>query len=181
MRLSLCAFLLFSTLVRFTTSVKPNVLFFVVDGKSFSPFLLSVLHTYAHTHALPMVLVFSVRLFLLSLMAIIRSLLLLLSLSLLAACLLLSCFISLPLYTSEPRSLARLDRLSLFEARTHTFTSPSDFPSFHLLFDPPCILTADLNPALSTYQHPVITPNFERLKARSVQFNHAYVSVSVCS
>ena len=39
----------------------------------------------------------------------------------------------------------------------------------------------DLNPSLSTYNHPVITPNFERLKSRSVQFNHAYVSVSVCA
>ena len=44
------------------------------------------------------------------------------------------------------------------------------------------IVVDDLAPVLSTYGHPaLVTPNFERLAAQSVQFERAYVSVAVCA
>jgi len=53
-------------------------------------------------------------------------------------------------------------------------------PSLALSFSPLFFsLTTDLNPSLSTYGHPVITPNIERLRAISTQFDRAYVSIAV--
>jgi arylsulfatase A-like enzyme len=43
------------------------------------------------------------------------------------------------------------------------------------------VVVDDLAPTLSTYGYPVITPNIERLKKISTQFQSAYVSVAVCA
>lgn len=43
------------------------------------------------------------------------------------------------------------------------------------------IVVDDLAPVLSTYGYPVHTPNMERLKKVSTQFQNAYVSVAVCA
>ena len=53
----------------------------------------------------------------------------------------------------------------------------ADVPKTNVLF----VLADDLRPELATYGSPVITPNFDRLAKRSVQFDRAYCQQALCN
>src|SRR5688500_15555821 len=43
------------------------------------------------------------------------------------------------------------------------------------------IMADDLRPELASYGSPAITPNFDRLARRSLQFDHAYCQQALCN
>jgi iduronate 2-sulfatase len=66
---------------------------------------------------------------------------------------------------------------SLFALSAVTSVIAGDAPKLNVLF----VMADDLRPELASYGSPAITPNFDRLAQRSIQFDRAYCQQALCN
>ena len=67
--------------------------------------------------------------------------------------------------------------ISLLILGHSTRPQAADAPKLNVLF----VMADDLRPELASFGSPAVTPNFDRLAKRSVQFDRAYCQQALCN